>query len=238
MSAARWLGVLGAAWVGAAAAAELASASSRSGVLEFKLGAYKPFIDREAALSGARPYDKVFGDSPMLLGELQLERQFFQGFGSAAVALSVGYTEKFGKSVTVGGDENAASESTSLKFVPLRALAVYRFDVLAQAWSVPLVPYVKAGLVAQPWWSEKGGKQEYVDGLAAAGIKWGYQGTAGLAFLLDVLEPRLARDFDTDLGVNHSYLFGEYTHAEVNDFGGKGFDFSSRHWMFGLALEY
>ena len=238
MSAARWLGVLGAAWLGTAGAGELATASSRSGMLEIRLGAYKPFIDREAALSGARPYDTVFGDSPMLLGELEMDWQLFQAFGSAGVGLSAGYAEKFGKSVTVGGDANAASETTALKLIPLRLLGVYRFDVLAQRWNVPLVPYVKAGLVGQPWWSEKGGKQEYVNGLAAAGVKWGYQGTVGLSFLLDILEPRLARDFDTDLGVNHSYLFGEYSHVEVNNFGGKGLDLSSRHWMFGLALEY
>jgi len=238
MSVARWVGLLGAAWLGTAGAEELATASPRSGMLEFKLGGYKPFIDREGALSGARPYDKVFGDSPMLLGELEYERQLFQRFGSLAAAISVGYAEKYGKSVTVGGDGTEASETTALKFVPVRALAVYRFDLLAQKWNVPLVPYVKAGLVAQPWWSEKGGSQELVDGLQATGVKWGYQGTAGMSFLLDILEPRLARDFDTDLGVNHSYLFGEYTMAEVNDFGSKGFDFSSRHWMFGLALEY
>ena len=56
--------------------------------------------------------------------------------------------------------------------------------------------------------------------------------------MLDVLEPRLARDFDSDVGVNHSYLFAEYTHAEVNNFGGGGFNLSTRHWMFGLALDY
>jgi hypothetical protein len=61
---------------------------------------------------------------------------------------------------------------------------------------------------------------------------------AGVSLLLDVLEPRFARDFDTSLGVNHSYLFAEYTYAKVNNFGGEGFNLSDRYWMFGLALDY
>ncbi|NTX54459.1 hypothetical protein HR086_24495, partial [Myxococcus sp. CA039A] len=58
------------------------------------------------------------------------------------------------------------------------------------------------------------------------------------AFLLDVLQPRFARDFDSGLGINHSYLFAEYTYADVDNFGKPGFVLSSRRWMFGLALDY
>ncbi|MFL5318679.1 MAG: MXAN_2562 family outer membrane beta-barrel protein, partial [Myxococcaceae bacterium] len=125
-----------------------------------------------------------------------------------------------------------------LKVLPLRVLGIYRFDYAALHWGVPLVPYAKLGLVYDLWWATKGDGVEFVNGERAAGGKWGYSFTGGLSLLLDVLEPRLARDFDVDLGVNHSYLFAEYTYENVDDFGSGGLDLSSRHWMFGLALEY
>jgi hypothetical protein len=79
---------------------------------------------------------------------------------------------------------------------------------------------------------------EYADGKRGAGGKFGYGGTAGLSLLLDVLEPRLARDFEVDVGVKHSYLFAEFTYADVNDFWQPGLDLSSQHWMFGLAFDF
>jgi hypothetical protein len=60
-----------------------------------------------------------------------------------------------------------------------------------------------------------------------------------LSLLLDFLDMRLARDFDTGVGVNHTYLFAEYTLQEVNKFETKGtLDLSSQHWMFGISLEF
>ena len=88
----------------------------------------------------------------------------------------------------------------------------------------PLVPYGKGGLVYTAWWVTKGSGVEFVDGDRAAGGKWGYTGVAGISLLLDFFDSRLARDFDTGLGVNHSYLFAEYTYASVNNFGGSGLD--------------
>ena len=49
---------------------------------------------------------------------------------------------------------------------------------------------------------------------------------------------RLAKDFSNDIGISHSYLFAEYTYANVNNFGRKGLDLSSRHWMFGFSVDY
>jgi hypothetical protein len=205
-------------------------------MIEVKMGSYKPQISNEAGLTG-NPYDEVF-DGGMLLFELEFERQFFQSFGSAAIAFSVGYAEKYGNTV-VSNTGVATAEKTALFVVPLRLLAVYRFDYAARELGIPLVPFVKGGLVYTPWWSTKGGRvSNLANGAKAKGGKWGYQGTVGLAFLMDVLEPRLARDFDTSVGVNHTYLFAEYTYAKVDDFGKRGLDLSSKHFTFGLAFEF
>ncbi|SET54568.1 MXAN_2562 family outer membrane beta-barrel protein [Stigmatella erecta] len=209
--------------------------SPRTGAVAVKLGGYKPLIDTEEGLKSA-PYEKTFGDSSMLLVELEIQRYFYQGIGSAGVSVSAGYAEKYGKAVNLEGVESP--ETTSLKVAPLRLGAVYKFDYAAFRWHIPLVPYGKLGLIYTPWWVSKGDKTQEVNGRKGRGGRWGYGFTGGVAFLMDVLEPRLARDFDSDLGINHTYLFAEYTYAEVNNFGSAGLVLSSRHWMFGLSLDY
>jgi hypothetical protein len=210
-------------------------ASPRTGAIEFKLGGYKPLIDTEEGLT-TTPYADTFNNESMLLFEMELQRYFFQRFGSAGVGFSAGYAEKYADSITEAGE--VAEEKTALKVVPLKLNALYKFDYAAFHWHVPLVPYGKLGLIYMPWWINKGDNTQELDGRSGKGGRWGYGLTLGAAFLLDVLEPRLARDFDSDLGVNHSYFFAEWTYAEVNNFGSPGLVLSSRHWMFGLALDY
>jgi hypothetical protein len=172
----------------------------------------------------------------MLLFELELQRYFYQGIGSAGLGVSGGYAEIYADTITDVGD--TALEKTALKVVPLKLNAFYKFDYPAFRWHFPLVPYAKLGLIYMPWWINKGDSTQELSGRAGKGGRLGYGLTVGASFLLDVLEPSLARDFDTDLGVNHSYFFAEWTYAEVNNFGSSGIVLSSRHWMFGLALDY
>jgi hypothetical protein len=215
--------------------------SPRTGAIELKLGGYKPLIDREKSLNG-KVYDQVFGASSMFLIELEFQKFFYQGIGTAGVGFSIGYAEKYAHASVVQTDPNAPPISspvtTSLKVLPMRLLVVYKMDYLATHAIVPLTPYVQAGLNFTPWWASKGGAIEYVAGSRGAGGKWGYGFTGGLGLLLDFFEPRLAKDFDTDIGVNHTYLFAEYTYENVNNFGKAGLDLSSRRWMFGIAFEF
>ena len=117
-------------------------------------------------------------------------------------------------------------------------MAVYRFDYPALHWGVPLVPYVKAGLTFEPWWSNKGGGVEYSMGTRGAGYKGGYGGVVGLAFMLDYAEAALGRDFRSDFGIFHSYLFAEFSDWQVRSFKMSGLNLSSQYFMFGFALEF
>ncbi len=229
---------------GAAAAIPVAGESPRSAALEIKLGGFKPQIDSEGGLTG-KPYDETFGASAMLLFEVSAEKQLFQKYGSAGLGMSFGYAEKYG-AVTVLQDPGdgtppvrvTGAEKTGFQVAPIRAFGVYRLDYFAIHNDVPVVPYAKLGLVYTPWWVTKGSGVEFINGQRGAGAKWGYGFTGGVSFLLDFLEPRFARDMDSSTGINHTYLFGEYTYANVNSFGSGGLDLSSRHWMFGLTFEY
>ena len=224
-------------------ATDVYGATEQSFAFEIKLGPHKPLIDRNPALS-PDPYYSTFGTSPMLLGELELDYQFWRPFGSFAVGFSFGYAEKFAPAVDAT-TTTMASESTGLRLFPMKLMLVYRFDWLAQKHNIPLVPYVKGGFVAEPFWITKGGKTETADGMEGVGTRFGVAATVGLALQIDFLDPRLARDFDTSAGVNHTYLFAEWAITEVNNFGAtnakgepNGFDFSSRSPMFGLAVEF
>lgn len=234
----RWLLAAVVVCVSAGAqAAEVFGESKRTVMIEAKLGPFMPLVDR-ASLTRPGPYQSMFGTTAMLLGELELDYEFFQKFGTLSGGVSGGYAEKFGRSI-VDATGQPAAQSTGLRLVPLKALLSYRFDYLALKYNIPLVPYVKAAFVVMPWWVTNGGKVEVADGLTGAGVKFGVAGTVGLSLDLNFLDPRLARDFDTGMGVNHTYLFAEFSLQEMTlgSQSASALDFSSRHFTFGIALE-
>lgn len=242
----RLLAVMAALVGFSAFAADVYGATEQSFAFEIKLGPHKPLIDRDPTLS-PDPYYATYGNGPMLMGELELDYQLWRpfGLGSLAAAFAIGYGEKFAPAIDATTSARA-SESTGLRLFPMKLLAVYRFDWLAHKHNIPLVPYIKGGFVAEPWWIVKGGKTEMADGQEGIGVRYGVAATIGLALQIDFLDPRLARDFDTSAGVNHTYLFAEWSVTEVNNFGlnrnaaGKivGMDLSSRNALFGLAVEF
>ena len=57
--------------------------------------------------------------------------------------------------------------------------------------------------------------------------------------MLDWLDPEAARDFDTDLGVNHTALTFEYTHADISGLGQPSrLHVGDSTWALGLLLEF
>jgi hypothetical protein len=222
--------------------ADIVGASPRGFVGELKLSSWTPLIDREFPTS--KPYEATFGGGGLLRADLEIDYELFQQFGTASVAASIGYGEKVGRAV-VASSGSKSSTTALLRFLPVKVLATYRFDYLSQRWSIPLVPYVKAGLVMTQWWSTKGDALDANGGSPGEGREFGYSLVAGLALCLDFLDRRMARDFDTGTGINHSYLFAEGTFEQVNNFGRRATgtnprspDLSGRYVAFGLALEF
>lgn len=207
---------------------------------EAKLSPFTPLLDRPFSNlpETERPYYAVFGGGAMLLGEIEFDYQFFQKFGSLAGAVSVGYSEKFGKAIDkLTGDR--VEQSTGLRIVPIKAMLVYRWDWAKEKFNVPLVPYVKGAFVAMPYFLLNGTDVETYGVKRGEGVKFGLAGVLGLSLQMDFLDQRLARDFDSSVGVNHTYLFAEGTIQEMALFSpGTSLDFSSKHFMFGLGFEF
>ena len=234
---------------------------------ELKFGGYTPHIDSSPGLMGRTPFSDLFnpghGQPPeRLLTTLEFDFQFLHKVGSLGVGLAVGYGRRTshafqylnnngtGSCSLAAGNCIPSGDQTALNMLPVDLLLIYRFDYLALKYKVPLVPYFKIGLSYWFWWIENGGGgvASVVKNPAKPSDKSdGWGGTAGwvlnpgLAILLDVLDPSAARAMDAEIGINHTYLFGELHYADINWFhrgGNATLDLSDVSWNVGLAFEF
>ena len=236
--------------------------SPRWWMLEFRFGPYKPNVDAESGLSGS-PYKDIFECAPgksckstwpgaSVLSGLELDLHLWKGHGTLGIAASFGYFRIAGNSLTLEDPEQPynpdtnpyveSDDETVFNLMPFVFQAVYRWDYAARHWGIPLVPYVKAGVVYALWWIEgpDGDTAKFsASGGKARGGTFGYQINLGLALELDFLEPSAAKGMDNELGINHTYLFCEFVHSAVR------WASDDRMWVgmpatfsAGLALEF
>lgn len=232
---------LAASLISGSAWAQDVEQSPKSNAMELRLGFFDPAIDDEFS-GDTKPFEQAFGsDSAWMLGA-EIDFQFWQGFGSLGVFGMTGYGQITGKGVTEEGERS--SDETAMLFFPFTAGLVYRFDVLATRFGVPLALSLKGGFDYWIWQIEDGNEEtstyDAADGSSLDGVggTYGLYGSVGLHLLLDFFEPHAATIFDNDLGVNNSYLFVEWSAHWLNDFGSdSSFDLSHGGLVFGLAFE-
>ncbi len=204
---------------------------------ELKFGPYTPDIDSE--FDNATPYKDVFGSDSEFHGLFEFDWQFFRPKG-----LTLGLGGATGGFISKGKaldpDTGAESgEEVKLNVWPMHLDLVIRVDALIYYTVVPLVPYFKAGLSYYLWWTSDESGTSTFDGKKGYGGTFGWNIMAGLMICLDVLEKTAARTFDNEVGVNHSYLFGEFMLARIDNFGnGERLNFSELTWTVGLAVEF
>lgn len=218
--------------------------SPRWGSFQFRLGSYRPNIDAEFRdrndCGPARnqpcgaPFADFFGKSGMMLYQAEFARSLFSQYGSLDLGVGLGWTSKTAKGFVQGSNPPVRSgDDTSLRILPLTLSLTYRLDTYASRF--PLVPYARVALERYHWWARGGGS-------SASGATNGWSGALGLAFLLDFLDPTLAREMDRDIGINDTYLFLQAGKAEVDDFGStKSWDLSpdkSVTWSGGLLFTF
>jgi hypothetical protein len=217
--------------------------SPQSWALELRFGPYSPEVDREFG-QAATPHRDFFGTKPRLMSQLEIDWQFFQMFGTAAVGASVGFFRESARAFVqpAAGQplEERSGDRTRFSLVPLSVLLVYRMDQAARVWNIPLVPYVKVGLNYTIWSVYDGNgnvaRAEAPGGRGRGGTP-GWQAAAGISFLLDVIDPSAARELDSETGINHTYVFVEA--AKVSSFGGKGrLEVGDTTWLAGLLFEF
>jgi hypothetical protein len=237
--------------------------SSQWFAFELKFGGYSPDIDSSPGLNGRKPFADLFNPQDVkgrppwrLLTSFELDYQFLHKFGSLGVGSSVGFYRRttHGFVYPTGSDGKLirdpntgailpcqvpacqrSNDETGLNIIPLELMAVYRFDVLAHRYHVPLVPYVKLGLAYYIWWINNGdgflsaaqfqprnmNGEPVGKGQAGYGGTFGWVFNPGIAVMLDPIDPSAARSMDIELGINHTYLFCELHYADISGFGAK-----------------
>lgn len=216
--------------------------SPRDMMLELHGGTYTPEVD-SAFEGGATPWADSFGNASMTLFRFHLDYQFWQGFGSLAVGGGAGYGWVDGKARAQDGE--LTEDSIGFNIAPFSLSLIYRWDWAAVHHNFPLVPYVKGGLSAALWWAtdskDRIASSIGTDGKkhSASGLNWGWHAGVGVMFLLDIFSSSMAANFDNEFGVNNSYLFVEYLHSSIDDFGSdSSLVLSADAFSFGLAFEF
>lgn len=204
---------------------------------EIKFGPYLPDVDSEFS-GGARPYHDTFGDDDLFHTAIEFDWEYLRiPGGTLAIGLGVGFMQAVGPTFTATGGKTG--EDTVLNVLPVHFAATFRFDLLAANGWVPLVPYVKGGISLYYWWVLNGGGTAGTDADPAWGYTPGWFFAPGVMLQLDFFEPSAAKTFDTEFGVNHSYLFFEGMLAWIDDFGsGAAMALSDMTWVAGLAFEF
>lgn len=213
--------------------------TSKEFMLELRITPYTPEVDDTFVV--ATPYADSFGAAQMWNLGLWVDYQLYQGVGTLGVGGGWSYGWVDGTAI-----EADSTDETGFNIMPFQLGLVYRFDYLQNEFSVPLVPYVRAGLTWALWWVTNG-KNEIsnlwnADGsaeLTGLSQTFGFFVGGGLQILLDFMSPSLAADFDDEMGVNNSYLFVEVSRNELNDFfSDDSINLSETAITFGLMFEF
>ena len=212
--------------------------SPQNGAFEVRFGRYVPAVD--SSVPGT-PFKDTFGDSSRYMfgleGDWQLIR--FPHLGTLGPGVGWGYTRASGRARLTSDLTKLSGEQTALSVMPFYVVGVFRADVFARELSIPLVPYAKLGIGCALWWASDGGTTSRVNGVLGRGVSYGPQYALGGMFLLDELDPQTARDADNSLGINNSYIFGEWYGSELSGFGSKNrMNVGANTWVLGLAIEF
>jgi hypothetical protein len=211
--------------------------SPQNGAVEVRFGRYIPQVDKSVPGS---PFKDAFGTSSRYMFGLEGDWQVlrFPHLGSLGPGIGWGYTRATGKArITATGVPSA--EQTALSVMPFYLVGVFRADVFARDFGIPIVPYAKVGFGYALWWASDGGTTSRENGVLGRGVSYGPQYALGGMFLLDFLDQQTARDADNSLGINNSYIFGEWFDSELDAFGSKSrMNVGANTWVLGLAIEF
>lgn len=203
--------------------------------------AQSPFKDLLAKESEPRSYGSAelwysfyYFDASEIY-EDYFDKEFIEPFGLSIgwypvrnldLILRVGYGERKGEAKgIISGKES--EEEVKLVVVPIQAEVGYRFDFFNEQFLVPSV-----GLGYDYWYFNQ--ENEYSDDVD--GDKTGWHVFAGLAILLDRLDPSSKLPLQQDWGIENVFLNLEMRWCWIEE--EDGFDFSGVGYSAGLLFEF
>jgi hypothetical protein len=213
------------------------------------------YPDADSGIPG-QPFHAVFGGKHRWLAQIEIDRDVWRKYGTISVGFATGYAEFYGHGFVEDPAQGLVQVADEVSFheIPFRLLATYRFDPFITR-GFPLVPFVRVGLDWFYYWAALGnGQISYVppSGPNGQGLTSGFEGTIGLSFLLDVLDPHTAASFYNAIGVAHTYIVVGYTGQVIQNGPGKLFysifhgggsapeaiNLSSTYFDWGLGFQF
>jgi hypothetical protein len=217
------------------APSHVAASSPVIGSVEFRTGPYRPDVDGAIALNPGEqgPYEKSFGSGRPWGFNLHVARALpWRQYGTIELGGGAGYWAVNGQALD--GNGNPTSESTALKMIPMELSATWRADLLWDRWRVPFVPYLRVAYQHYAWWITGPGGST-----SKSGATVGYSYGGGLGLMLDLLDPMLAREFDADVGINHTLLIVDVAQTKVDDWGSsRSFNLSDSQPTYTIGLLF
>lgn len=213
--------------------------SPQYGAFEMRFGRYVPDVD--SSVPHGTPFKDTFRNSNRYMFGLEVDWQLirFPHVGTLGPGVGWGYTRATGYAHLTYAPATVSGEQTALSVMPFYLVGVLRADVLARDFGIPVVPYAKLGVGYALWWATDGGTTSVQNGVSGHGTSYGPQYGLGAMFLLDPLDAQTARDADNSVGINNSYIFGEWYGSELDGFGSKSrMNVGANTWVLGLAIEF
>lgn len=202
---------------------------------EVRFGPYRPRVEPASA------YDNAFGDARRFMFAVEVDWQPLQirHFGSVGVGGIIGYTSAISRAQFVNPARGESGEDIYLKVWQFAVTSVLRVDVLARDFGIPLVPYGKLGTWMALWSAGNGlGVATASDGTLGRGRTHGLFWAAGLALELDFLDRTATKSFLVEHGVEHTWIFAEYTGWDASGLGqSESLKVGTRTWTFGLGFQ-
>ena len=226
-------------WDGATLDAEYREPASRWN-LGLRIGPYLPDIDKAFA-GESGPYQRFFGSRSSLLVGVDVDRIVYSGFGQFGVAMTFGLSRNTAGALVANTMQRTGADKNRFYVLPTSIGAVYRLSVLDELFSIPVVPYAKAGLAYYMWGVREAGRgwARGSNGAAAVGGSLGFEGAVGVAVRLERLDPRAATNLQTEMGIEHLGAFIQWGYADVDHFGTAGhLSLGGQTWSVGLNVEY
>jgi hypothetical protein len=215
--------------------------SERYFTAQLTFGPFRPDIDSEfKGMPVARtPYADYFGNDRHLLIQVEAAYEIWQKVGTVSLGLSAGYFSVSGTAPNAN-HSGPSSDKSTLLVIPVSLSAIYRFDYYLVRDEFPLVPHAKVGLDWN-YWQNTDGNGDIADAMGGHGRggTFGWHAAVGLAVVIDKLDPEAAKDFDTEVGVNHSALVFEFGHYDVSGLGQSNrLHVGDTTWTAGLLFEF
>jgi hypothetical protein len=187
--------------------------SPKWGTFELRVDNYRP--NRDAEFDGtAGPYSDQFGLKRGWFPKVLVSYTLLDRFVQVDVGGGTGWFRAKGKGTNPDG--TPSRDNTTFSIIPATLALTVRVDGFADRWSIPVELFGRVALERYHWLVTNG-----AGSITEKGATNGWSMAGGVGFLLDFVDPILARELDKDSGVNHTWLYFEVEKNVVDDFGSK-----------------